>query len=90
MLTKTVTLEFGARGIWCNAIAPGVVETPMTSAYFRSEQMRASIRANAPMQRWAQPEEIAEPVVFLCGRESDYVNGTTLFVDGGWSVAKSY
>ncbi|MCE0762075.1 SDR family oxidoreductase [Pseudonocardia kujensis] len=90
MLTKTITLEYGARGIWCNAVAPGVVETPMTRAYFRSEQMRASIRANAPMERWAQPEEIARPVVFLSGTDSDYVNGTTLFVDGGWTAGKGY
>ncbi|GAA4684840.1 gluconate 5-dehydrogenase [Pseudonocardia yuanmonensis] len=90
MLTKTITLEYGGRGIWCNAVAPGVVETPMTSAYFRSEQMAASIRANAPMERWAQPEEIARPVVFLSGSDSDYVNGTTLFVDGGWTAGKGY
>lgn len=90
MLTKTITLEYGGRGIWCNAVAPGVVETPMTSAYFRSEQMTASIRANAPMERWAQPDEIARPVAFLCGPDSDYVNGTTLFVDGGWTAGKGY
>ncbi|GAA4871297.1 SDR family NAD(P)-dependent oxidoreductase [Pseudonocardia benzenivorans] len=90
MLTKTITLEFAARGIWCNAIGPGVVETPMTRAYFESPAMRESIERNAPMKRWAQPEEIAGPVAFLCGPESDYVNGTTLFVDGGWNSAKTY
>ncbi len=90
MLTKTVTMEFGAQGIWCNAVAPGVVETPMTSAYFRSEQMAASIRASAPMERWGQPDEIARPVLFLAGPDSDYVNGTTLFADGGWTAGKGY
>jgi gluconate 5-dehydrogenase len=90
MLTKTVAFEFGAQGIWCNAVAPGVVETPMTSAYFQDEAMAASIRAQAPMERWAQPHEIAEPVTFLCGPGADYVNGTTLFVDGGWTAGKGY
>ncbi|TCK26774.1 SDR family NAD(P)-dependent oxidoreductase [Pseudonocardia endophytica] len=90
MLTKTITMEFGASGIWCNAVAPGVVETPMTSAYFRSDEMAASIRANAPMERWAQPDEIARPVLFLAGPDSDYVNGTTLFADGGWTAGKGY
>ena len=90
MLTKAVTVEFGGQGIWCNAVAPGVVETPMTSSYFRSEAMAASIRANAPMERWAQPEEIARPVLFLSGPDSDYVNGTTLFADGGWTAGKGY
>ncbi|GLZ50273.1 gluconate 5-dehydrogenase [Actinomycetospora sp. NBRC 106375] len=90
MLTKTITLEYAAKGVWCNAVAPGVVETPMTSSYFRSEQMAASIRANAPMERWAQPDEIAGPVLFLSGPDSDYVNGTTLFADGGWTAGKGY
>jgi NAD(P)-dependent dehydrogenase (short-subunit alcohol dehydrogenase family) len=90
MLTRSVTMEFGARGIWCNAVAPGVVETPMTSAYFQDSAMAASIRASAPMQRWAQPREIAEPVNFLCGPSSDYINGTTLFADGGWTAGKGY
>lgn len=90
MLTRTITVEFGGRGIWCNAVAPGVVETPMTSSYFQSEAMTASIHRNAPMQRWAQPDEIAKPVLFLSGADSDYVNGTTLFVDGGWTAGKSY
>ncbi|GAA2436378.1 hypothetical protein GCM10010191_58930 [Actinomadura vinacea] len=62
----------------------------MTSAYLRSEQMRASIRAIAPMERWAQPEEIARPVVFLSCSDSDHVNGTTLFVDDGWTAGKGY
>ncbi|WP_225924569.1 SDR family NAD(P)-dependent oxidoreductase [Pseudonocardia abyssalis] len=90
MLTRTITFEFGGRGIWCNAVAPGVVETPMTSEYFRSEAMVSSVRRNAPMGRWAQPDEIAEPVLFLSGADSDYVNGTTLFVDGGWTAGKGY
>jgi NAD(P)-dependent dehydrogenase (short-subunit alcohol dehydrogenase family) len=90
MLTKTITLEFGSRGVWCNAIGPGVVETPMTGAYFRDDAMAGSIREKTPMERWGRPEEIAGPVAFLCGPESDYVNGTTLFVDGGWTAAKTY
>lgn len=90
MLTKTITYEHGADGIWCNAIAPGVVETPMTSEYFTTSEMKVAIEANAPMHRWAQPEEIAAPVGFLCGTQSDYINGTTLLVDGGWTAGKGY
>ena len=72
-----------------HAVAPGVGETPMTSSYFRSEQMAASIRANALMERGGQPDEIAGPVAFLSGPDSD-VNGTALFVDGGWTAGKGY
>lgn len=89
MLTKAITIEYGAQGIWCNAVAPGVVETPLTASYFQSEKIVEMIRANAPMGRWAQPDEICPSILFLCGRESDYVNGTTLFVDGGWTAGKA-
>jgi len=89
MLTKAITIEYGARGIWCNAVAPGVIETPLTAAYFQSEMTAEMIRANTPMGRWAQPDEISPSILFLCGRESDYVNGTTLFVDGGWTAGKA-
>jgi gluconate 5-dehydrogenase len=87
MLTKVVAVEYGRRGIWCNAVAPGVVETPMTSAYFRSDGPTTdSIRQSTPMGRWAQPAEIAQPVTFLCGPDSDFVNGTVVTVDGGWTA----
>ena len=59
-------------------------------SYFRSDAMIESIHRNAPMRRWAQPEEIAKPVLFLSGPDSDYVNGTTVTVDGGWTAGKSY
>jgi NAD(P)-dependent dehydrogenase (short-subunit alcohol dehydrogenase family) len=86
MLTKVTAVECGQKGIWCNAVAPGVVETPMTKSFFESEEMTASIRANTPMGRWCQPDEIAQPVVFLSSRASDYINGTVLPVDGGWTA----
>jgi gluconate 5-dehydrogenase len=74
MLTKATAVECGGKGIWCNAVAPGVVETPMTKSFFESDDMTASIRANTPMNRWSQPEEIARPVVFLGSRAADYIN----------------
>ncbi|MFF0488633.1 SDR family NAD(P)-dependent oxidoreductase [Nocardia sp. NPDC004068] len=86
MLTKVTAVECGGRGIWCNAVAPGVVETPMTSSFFESDEMTASIRANTPMGRWCRPDEIASPVVFLSSAASDFVNGTVVPVDGGWTA----
>ncbi|MCG3753945.1 SDR family NAD(P)-dependent oxidoreductase [Amycolatopsis sp. Poz14] len=90
MLTRAIAMEFGGRGIWCNAIAPGFVETPMTASYFQTPRMLDSIKACAPMQRWGQPPEIAEPVAFLAGSGSDYINGATLPVDGGWTAGKDF
>ena len=85
MLTRVIAVEYGSRGIRANAVAPGVVETPMTVAFLRAEESAASIRAHAPAGRACGPDEIAAPVVFLAGPGSGYVNGTVLPVDGGWT-----
>lgn len=90
MLTKTVALELGPQGIVCNAVAPGVVETDLTRHYFDDERLRATIVENTPLGRWAQPDELAGPVVFLCSDAASFVQGTTLFVDGGWVSSKGY
>ncbi len=90
MLTKTIAYELGPEGIYCNAVAPGVIETPLTRAYFEDEDFSSMIVENTPLRRWAQPSEIARPVVFLSSDASDFINGETLFVDGGWVVGKGY
>ncbi|MFT4201282.1 SDR family NAD(P)-dependent oxidoreductase [Gordonia sp. (in: high G+C Gram-positive bacteria)] len=86
MLTKVIAVEYGERGIWCNAVAPGVVETPMTAGFFADEDSTSSIRANTPMRRWCQPDEIADPVLYLAGPDSDFVNGVVIPIDGGWTA----
>lgn len=90
MLTKTIAFELGDQGIVCNAVAPGVIETPLTSTYFDDPDLRETILSSTPSGRWGQPSEIAEPVVFLCSNAASFVQGTTLFVDGGWTAAKGY
>ncbi|MET9328112.1 SDR family NAD(P)-dependent oxidoreductase [Tsukamurella sp. NPDC003166] len=86
MLTKVTAVEHGADGIRANAIAPGVVETAMTKEFFESEDLTASIVANSPMRTWAQPSDIADPVVYLAGPRSDFINGVVIPVDGGWTA----
>ncbi|MBC3191742.1 SDR family oxidoreductase [Pseudonocardia sp. C8] len=87
MLTRCVAVEYGRRGIWCNAVAPGVVETPMTSSYFDGDgPMARMIRESTPVGRWAVPSDIAGPVAFLAGPESDYLNGAVVPVEGGWTA----
>lgn len=90
MLTKTITAEVADRNIYCNSVAPGVIETPLTRYYFQDEDLREAIVANTPLGRWGQPDEVADPVVFLASDASDFINGVTLFVDGGWMAAKGY
>lgn len=89
-LTKSIAVEVGDQGVYCNAVAPGVIETPLSAPYFEDEAMVATLRRNSPMGRWGQVDEIAGPVLFLCSEESSFVNGATLFVDGGWTAGKGY
>ncbi|MFA3878016.1 SDR family NAD(P)-dependent oxidoreductase [Streptomyces sp. MMCC 100] len=86
MLTRSVAVEFGGRGIWCNAVAPGVVETPMARGFFQDGALTETLVQVTPMGRWGQPEDIAAPVVFLAGGESDFINGAVVPADGGWTA----
>ena len=80
-LTKTLALELGREGIRVNAVAPGWVETRMTAEF--TEETREQIVDLNPLGRFADSEEIADAVLFLCAPESDYVNGHEFRVDGG-------
>lgn len=89
-LTQAIAAELSGSGVRCNAIAPGIIETPLSADYFRDDAMTSVILANTPAGRWGQPSEIAGPAVFLCSDAASFVTGETLFVDGGWNAAKGY
>ncbi|MEZ5076801.1 MAG: SDR family oxidoreductase [Solirubrobacterales bacterium] len=89
-LTKSIAVDHGEEGIYCNAIAPGVIETPLSAPYFEDERMVAVLRENSPLGRWGQVEEISGPAVFLCSDGAGFVQGATLAVDGGWTAGKGY
>jgi NAD(P)-dependent dehydrogenase (short-subunit alcohol dehydrogenase family) len=89
-LTKSVAQELAEQGITCNAIAPGVIETPLTRDYFTDEELAPKIKANTPLGRWGQPGDLVGPVVFLCSDAAAFVHGETLSVDGGWVSGKGY
>lgn len=80
-LTKTVAKELAARGITCNAIAPGFVATEMTEKL--SDEVKDSIDSVVPLKRMAQPEDIANAAVFLASDKASYITGEVLKVDGG-------
>jgi 2-dehydro-3-deoxy-D-gluconate 5-dehydrogenase len=83
-LTKALANEWAPHGVNVNAVAPGYVRTDNTQA-LRDDPVRCEqILGRIPAGRWAEPEDIAGAVVFLCSPAADYVDGVVLPVDGGW------
>jgi len=89
-LTKALAIDFVAKGIRCNCICPGTVETPSLYDRMRAqgdvEKAKAAFIARQPMGRMAQPEEIAEMVVYLASDDTAFITGQALVIDGGWSI----
>ena len=71
-----------------NAICPGYIETPLIQSYFSDEETIRVMRHNTPLERWGTPEDIANAAVFLASDRSNFITGTMLTVDGGFSAAK--
>ncbi len=86
-LTRTLGVEWAQRGVRVNAVAPGYTSTEMTDELEKRDRLRASIEQRTPMGRFARPEEIAWPIVFLASDAASFITGTTLFVDGGWTAS---
>lgn len=89
-LTKAAAFELSDQNICVNAIAPGVIETPLTASYFENEAFADLITKETPLGRWGQPIDIAKAAVFLASNESDFISGVVLPVDGGWLSGKGY
>lgn len=83
-LTKVIALEYGARGIRCNAIAPGVIDTPMTEAVLANAQAGAMLTAMIPAGRAGEADDVAGLAAFLVSDRARYINGAVLPVDGGY------
>ena len=82
-VTRTLALELAQYGILVNSVAPGFVNTELTSQNNSPEQIR-QISNNIPLERLAEPQEIAEVVLFLCSERNSYMTGQVLVVDGGY------
>ncbi|MBM7277353.1 SDR family oxidoreductase [Gordonia rubripertincta] len=82
--TRQAGIDYAADGINVNGVAPGFVETDMTSLY--SPEIRAALEGQTPNGRWATSEQIADSVLFLASPLSDHICGEILTIDGGWMV----
>ncbi|MHA6253220.1 SDR family NAD(P)-dependent oxidoreductase [Oceanobacillus sp. CAU 1775] len=86
MLTRATALDLAKYGITVNAIAPGIVETPFTERALTNKELTKWILDRIPLKRVAQPSDIANVALFFAQDESSYITGTTIFVDGGWTI----
>jgi NAD(P)-dependent dehydrogenase (short-subunit alcohol dehydrogenase family) len=85
-LVRTGAAEFGTAGVRVNAIAPGVVETPLTAPIKANPDWYSAYAGKSALQRWAHADEMIGPTLFLASDASSYVTGSVLFADGGWTA----
>jgi NAD(P)-dependent dehydrogenase (short-subunit alcohol dehydrogenase family) len=84
--TQIAALEYGPRGVRFNAIAPALIETPMTSRIFTMEPIIQAIREITPIGRLGTPDDVANTALFLCSPAGSFITGQTICVDGGASL----
>ncbi len=83
-MVKTLAAELGPKGVRVNALAPGVVETPLTEQIKSHPDWYRAYAEKSALGRWAQPSEMAGAIVYLASDAASYVTGSLLVVDGGW------
>lgn len=86
-LTRQMAADYGPKGIRVNAVAPGVIHTPLTHERLDNPAFRRLLVDTTPFPRIGKPADVAGAVRFLCSSDASFVNGHVLVVDGGWSAA---
>ncbi len=85
-MVRTLAAELGPQGVRVNAVAPGVIDTPLTAAIKKHPEWYQAYADRSILRRWGKPEEMVGPTVFLASDAASYVTGTVLFADGGWTA----
>lgn len=81
--------DYGPDGIRVNAVAPGLIETPLTAERIRTEAWRHEIFVEqSPMRRVGQAQDVAQAIAFLASDEAAFISGESLRVDGGWAMGR--
>jgi NAD(P)-dependent dehydrogenase (short-subunit alcohol dehydrogenase family) len=83
MITRQLACEWAKHNICVNAIAPTVVETPLTAHLLADKDYAATLKARIPMGRWAIPEDLIGAIIFLASDASNFVTGQIIYIDGG-------
>jgi len=89
-LTRTLALEYAARGIRVNGVGPGATVTPINRAWIDDPEKRAQVEAHIPMRRAGDAQEMAGVTCFLASDLAAYITGQTIFVDGGLTLFPSF
>lgn len=83
-MTEALAVELASYNIRVNAVAPGMIETPMIDPIKKDPKMMEAMLARLPMRRVGRSEEVSDLVVFLASGKSSYITGSTIIIDGGW------
>ena len=85
-LVQSLAVEWGAKGIRANAIAPGYIKTEMTEPLYTDEAFSKWVLSKTPMNRWGEVDDIAPVAVFLASDASSFIQGQVIYADGGWTA----